>query len=202
VRRFLRTIVFIGVFGLSFWLRQRIHLHFHLGHHASPTGHGRAGAAGKAGHLRTTGAASPQFEWIVVWIAVGLGVVGLAAVFYLQRKLRPPAPVQPGVTEDVAATIGDAIDGLESEADARRAVIAAYARMERVLGRHGMERRPSETPLEYLRRVLHDLTSNGDAVERLTALFERAKFSSHEVTGVMKADAIDALREIRAGIAT
>jgi hypothetical protein len=93
--------------------------------------------------------------------------------------------------------MSSAIDDLEAEPDARRAVIAAYARMEGVLGRHGLRRRPSETSLEYLRRVLRDLTSRADAVTRLTSLFEQAKFSRHEIDSAMKQDAIGALREIR-----
>ena len=76
-------------------------------------------------------------------------------------------------------------------------MIAAYARMEGVLGRHGLRRRPSETPLEYLRRILLGLTARADAVSRLTALFEQAKFSRHEIDASMKQDAIGALREIR-----
>ncbi|MBA3844696.1 MAG: DUF4129 domain-containing protein [Actinobacteria bacterium] len=93
--------------------------------------------------------------------------------------------------------MNDAIDDLEAEPDARRAVIAAYARMEAVLARHGLRRRPSETPVEYLRRVLLGLTERADAVSRLTDLFEQAKFSRHEIDGAMKQDAIGALREIR-----
>ena len=57
------------------------------------------------------------------------------------------------VAEDLAASISVAIDDLEAEPDARRAVIAAYARMEGALARHGLQRRPSQTPLEYLRQV-------------------------------------------------
>jgi uncharacterized protein (DUF2342 family) len=76
-------------------------------------------------------------------------------------------------------------------------VNAAYARMEGVLGRHGLRRRPSETPLEYLRRILLGLTARADAVKRLTSLFEQAKFSRHEIDSSMKQDAIDALRLIR-----
>jgi hypothetical protein len=76
-------------------------------------------------------------------------------------------------------------------------VIAAYARMEGVLARHGLRRRPSETPLEYLRRVLLELTARADAVARLTNLFEQAKFSRHDIDATMKRDAIGALREIR-----
>jgi hypothetical protein len=93
--------------------------------------------------------------------------------------------------------MSDAIDDLEAEPDARRAVIAAYARMEGVLARHGLRRMPSETPLEYMRRVLLGLTGRADAVKRLTSLFEQAKFSRHEIDSPMKLAAIGALREIR-----
>ena len=76
-------------------------------------------------------------------------------------------------------------------------MIAAYARMEAVLGRNGLQRMPSETPIEYLGRILLGLTSRGDAVARLTDLFEQAKFSRNEIDDAMKHDAIGALREIR-----
>ena len=85
----------------------------------------------------------------------------------------------------------------DDEADARKAVIAAYARMEGVLARHGVPRLASETPLEYLSRVLSDLTARHEPVARLTDLFEVAKFSRRAVGPDMKRDAIDALQEIR-----
>jgi hypothetical protein len=69
--------------------------------------------------------------------------------------------------------------------------------MEGVLARHGLRRKPSETPLEYLRRILLGLTARADAVTRLTSLFEQAKFSQHDIDASMKHDAIGALREIR-----
>ena len=118
------------------------------------------------------------------------------------RKRRSAIPLEQErtVAEDLAASIGDAIDDLEAEPDARRAVIAAYARMEAVLARNGLRRRPSETPVEYLRRILLGLTARGDSVSRLTALFEQAKFSRHEIDATMKHDAIQALRDIRADL--
>ena len=97
------------------------------------------------------------------------------------------------VAEDLAASIADAIDDLEAEPDARRAVIAAYARMEARARRHGLRRRPSETPLEYLRRILLGLTSRATPCAALTGLFEQAKFSRHEIDASMKQDAIGAL---------
>jgi hypothetical protein len=143
----------------------------------------------------------PHFEYTVLWIALAGLAVGGAWFYYLwrTRKKRTAVPLEleQTVAEDFAASIGDAIDDLESEPDARRAVIAAYARMEAVLARNGLRRRPSDTPVEYLRRILLGLTSRGDSVSTLTSLFEQAKFSRHTIDTSMKQDAIDALREIR-----
>jgi len=146
----------------------------------------------------------PQFEWTVLWIALAVLAAGGGWFYYAwrTRKKRTAVPLDGvrTVADDFAASIGDAIDDLEAEPDARRAVIAAYARMETVLARNGLRRRPSETPVEYLRRILLGLTARGDAVSRLTSLFEQAKFSRHEIDSSMKQDAIGALREIRADL--
>jgi hypothetical protein len=146
-------------------------------------------------------AVQPHFEYIVLWIALAVIAVGGGWLYYAwrTRKKRTAVPLEleQTVAEDFAASIGDAIGDLESEPDTRRAVIAAYARMETVLARNGLRRRPSETPVEYLRRILLGLTSRGDSVSRLTDLFEQAKFSRHAIDASMKQDAIEALREIR-----
>lgn len=202
-KRFVRSILFVAVFSFLALVRHWLHLRFHLpsqraGHTATHHGHG------KLPHQQVPSDGSPAFEWTVLWIALGLFGVMLVAAVYLWRRMRlrlPPLPDLPDFSHDVAESIGDAIDDLEREPDPRRAVIAAYARMERVLGRHGLERNRSETALEYMRRVLLGLTERGAAVERLTGLFERAKFSRHEIDAPMKADAIGALREIREGMA-
>jgi len=144
--------------------------------------------------------ATPTFEWGIVWVLLALAAA-VTAWFVLRRRGPARGTPEPGLDADLLAAIGDALDDLEAEPDARRAVIAAYARMEAVLGRHGLRRRPSETPLEYLRRVLVDLGAQGAAVERLTALFERAKFGARTIDVPMKRSAIDCLRTIRDGIA-
>ena len=143
----------------------------------------------------------PQFEWSLFWVAVA--VIGLSAAFLVyrwkvrKRRTLTPLELQSTVADDFAASMADAIGDLESEPDARVAVIAAYARMEGVLAYHGMRRLPSETPVEYLRRVLLDLTAEHDAVRTLTSLFEEAKFSRHEIGEPHKQTAIRCLTEIR-----
>jgi hypothetical protein len=76
-------------------------------------------------------------------------------------------------------------------------VIAAYARMERTLERHGFPRLRAEAPLEYLARVLRELHVRTWAVLALTELFEHAKFSRHEIDAEMKEEAIGALIAVR-----
>jgi hypothetical protein len=146
-------------------------------------------------------AVEPHFEYTVLWVALAGLAIGGGWFYYVWRmrakRTAVPLELEQTVAEDFASSIGDAIDDLEAEPDARRAVIAAYARMETVLARNGLKRRPSETPVEYLRRILLGLTSRGDAVSRLTLLFEQAKFSRHPIDAAMKQDAIGALREIR-----
>jgi hypothetical protein len=141
----------------------------------------------------------PTFQYPVLWASLVLLAAVVGYLYWRHSRRETPERVEhePTFAEDVAAGITDAIDDLEAEPDARRAVIAAYARMEAVFARHGMRRKESETPVEYLRRLLLELTSRTEAVRRLTDLFEQAKFSLHEIDGAMKQEAIDALRAIR-----
>ena len=100
---------------------------------------------------------------------------------------------EPDEPDELLAAVDLSLEDLESEPDPRRAVIRAYARMERALGSYGLARRPSETPLEYLARALTSLRVGRRSVERLSALFERAKFSQHEIDLSMKTEALAAL---------
>jgi Domain of unknown function (DUF4129) len=144
-----------------------------------------------------TGGAS--FDW-----TLGIGLLGLllvgGALYYVRVRSRPPLkplPVAEDVKAELSAALSDAIDDLLNEPDARRAVIAAYARMEGVLARRGFPRHPAETPFEYLSRILLSLRVRESAVRELTDLFERAKFSPHEIDQAMKERAVSALVSVR-----
>jgi hypothetical protein len=188
---------FFGALAFVVIYLKRHHHHFLVPHLKGLNGKKKA-IHGVNGHAA---AVEPHFEYTVLWISLVVIAVGGGWLYYAwrTRKKRTAIPLdrEQTVAEDFAASIGGAIDDLENEPDARRAVIAAYARMENVLARNGLKRRPSETPVEYLRRILLGLTSRGDSVSRLTSLFEQAKFSRHEIDVSMKLDAIGALREIR-----
>jgi hypothetical protein len=141
----------------------------------------------------------PEFAWLPVLIVVALATAGAAAAWW-SAKARRRARGEEGeasFAEALDDVLAETLDDLRAEVDPRRAVIGAYARLERVLGAYGVPRRPAEAPLEFLARTLAEAEVGAVAVERLTQLFERARFSQHDVGPEMKEEAIDALETVR-----
>jgi hypothetical protein len=139
------------------------------------------------------------FDWLPAIVVLSIAGGGAVVIAYtLFRKPSRHVPTQAELAARLSEVLDDSLDDLRAEKDPRRAVIATYARMERTLAGAGLPRAEAETPLEYLGRVLRDLlNTSADAVSRLTALFERAKFSPHEIDSSMKRDAINALVAVR-----
>jgi len=139
-----------------------------------------------------------DISWIPVLATVGLVVLAAAAWWFSGRaRLRARGELGGELADAVALAVDESLDDLRAEPDPRKAVIAAYARLEHVLATHGVARRPSEAPLEYLGRMLAALAVRDRAARALTELFERAKFSQHAVGPEMKDDAIAALETVR-----
>jgi flagellar basal body-associated protein FliL len=141
-----------------------------------------------------------EFAWIPVLVVVALVAVGVSAYVLAARKRAPLRESEAAAAEDLAAVLDDTLDDLRAEQDPRRAVIAAYARLERALAASGFPRSGPETAEEYVARILGLLEVDKDAIRRLTDLFTRAKFSQHEIDDEMKAQAIDSLVEVRDGL--
>jgi hypothetical protein len=154
---------------------------------------------GAGANTRNKPGAHIPFDWLPAIIMLSVALVGAAVVAYLMFR-KPPRrqPTEVELAAQLSAVLDDSIDDLYRELDPRKAVIATYARMETTLAGAGLPRAAAETPLEYLGRVLRELLhTSADAVARLTSLFERAKFSTHEIDSGMKNDAIDALVTMR-----
>ncbi len=139
----------------------------------------------------------PEFAWLPTSIIVGLVIVAIVAYVIAGRRAARPLDADEELAAQLAAALDESLDALRAEPDPRRAVIAAYARLELVLAANELARREAETPNEYLARILDDLDVERRSVERLTGLFTEAKFSSHAVDAAMKEEAIDALSTVR-----
>jgi heme/copper-type cytochrome/quinol oxidase subunit 2 len=141
----------------------------------------------------------PRFTIWPVLVVAGLAGAGLTAAYASHRaRRRALGGGDPELALILADVVEETLDDLRAERDPRKAVIAAYARLERALAAYGLPRRASEAPEEYVARILGDLEVGSASVQRLTALFARAKFSQHEVDDGMKDEAIETLEQLRA----
>jgi hypothetical protein len=162
------------------------------------TVHHVAGPPGQLGNAaRPLSPVGPRFRWLPAILVGGLLLALVLLVVSTRVRERVQANDARQAAEEVAAALDDSVDDLRAEPDARRAVIAAYARMERALGAVGVGREPSEAPLEYLARALEGLRASGVSVRRLTELFRLAKFSAHPLADSDKERAIEALLTVR-----
>jgi hypothetical protein len=170
-----------------------------------PGGADEVGPEGTAGQAPTTPEGTARaplidpasIDWLVVGLVFVAALVGFAILAAVLVRPRGRSMPELEARQRLERMLDETLDDLRAERDPRRAVIAAYARMERSLGSYGLPRRPAEAPLEYLGRLLAELTGSASAARRLTRLFERAKFSEHVVDLRMKEDAIAAVAAVR-----
>jgi cbb3-type cytochrome oxidase subunit 3 len=135
-------------------------------------------------------------DWLtalIVLVVIGLTASILLRGIGLSRRGSSRAPLADRLQRAVEEGLGE----LESEPDPRRAVIAAYARMERSLAGAGLARSGPEAAQEYLARLLGELGVSAEPARRLTDLYQLAKFSQHPIDEAMKGRAIAALVELR-----
>ena len=145
----------------------------------------------------TPGTYEAGISWLTVAAVVVLVVAAVVALVLSRRRSRVTRIADEDLAEQLALALDDALDDLRAEKDPRRAIVAAYARMERILAAGGVPRRSAETADEYLPRVLRELAPRSDGVARLTDLFTQAKFSHHDIDMAMKEEAIEALEQVR-----
>jgi hypothetical protein len=185
--------VFFVLLGIAFWVG-RGHQPQQPRRLPNPIAQATGAEQGNRGRDRY----EPRFTLLPVLIVGGLAAAGIAAAYVSYRgRRRALGRGDPELAEILADVVSETLDDLRAEADPRKAVIAAYARLERALAAYGLPRRVSEAPEEYVARILGELDVGSASVQRLTALFERAKFSQHDVDEAMKTEAIDTLEELR-----
>jgi hypothetical protein len=198
LRNYCAVLVFMTVItGIGSWAITHGHLRVRsqklFGQQAQQHPGGLQSPAGRPVHARPA-----HFQWPLALAVGGFVLLGGTWIFLRRNRWRGIGITEPeGVEEELARAIGSTIDDLRGERDARRAVIAAYANMERILASHGLARGRSEVPYEYLARVLQLLQVRESAVRSLTELFEYAKFSRHEIDHAMKERAIESLITVR-----
>ena len=193
-------ILFLACLAWSLLLLGAIFAARRLGTH-HPTSSLRVGQASSL--ARRAHARGVQFPW---WAQLSVAVVFLTAGVLMAspvgRRWRATAdPVPPTLAPKIAEAVDRSLDDLEADPDARRAIIAAYRRMEESLAEVGLPRDGPETAREYLSRGLASLELSPHAIGTLTTLFERARFSLQHLDLRLRDEAIAALRAVQKELA-
>lgn len=196
-RKQFQTLLLVCCVGIPLLFVGRHYIHYHSPRQVSDPKPGQT----KGVEAKDPNAGDAQFQWLP---AVGMASFilaaagGTVALILWKRRQGPAWEREAELAAALDEVLADTLDDLRAERDPRRAVIGAYARLERTFAAHDVARDPSETPREYVDRALDRLGVSVFAVRRLTQLYERAKFSPHEIDAAMKDDAIDALAGLRA----
>jgi hypothetical protein len=191
--------LFLALTGLALLIAHYAHLTHRLQETLRKHPAAQGSARGSPARRQVSGGRSAAFRWDELALFGALAAAALGYLMWRRAHARPPGELSDyfRARADVTALLDDAVDDLRAERDIRRAIIAAYARMELALAAHGLPRERSEAPMEFLERALGHLSVSADSVRRLTELFEWAKFSHHEPEPGMKDEAIDALLAVR-----
>jgi uncharacterized membrane protein len=144
------------------------------------------------------------FDYAVGGLALLLALVTFAVmvlVVFAERILKwwdRPAPA--AARSPLGVAVAESLDDLRAEPDARAAIIRAYRRFELVLSAARVPRAAWQTPAEFLRTVLTLAPMPAAPVERLTTLFELARFSDRPLGADARAAACDCLDEVKTAL--
>jgi hypothetical protein len=145
---------------------------------------------------------SPVFDVAITSLAVLLSLAIFAAMVLITLADRLHRRAGQAVTETAPLdeAIADSLDDLRAESDPRVAIIRAYRRFEHALSAARAGRAPWQTPSEFMRAALARLPVPAPPVERLTTLFELARFSDRRLGAEARDAACDCLDEIQTAL--
>ncbi len=90
-----------------------------------------------------------------------------------------------------------AIYHLKLGEDVRSSILKAYREMEKIIRGRGVEDKKYYTPREFRNVVISELKISSEPVDNLTALFEKARYSTEEMTEEDRNEALRNLEMIR-----
>jgi hypothetical protein len=150
-------------------------------------------------------ASAPFLDLAVATLAVvaALGtfalILAVAMAERLDAWLHGRAAVARGAA--IESAVVDSLEDLRAEADPRRAIVRAWRRFEQALVDVRAPRAPWQTPSELMRSTLARLPVPPAPLERLTRLFEAARFSDRPLGPDARDAACDCLEDVQAALA-
>ena len=175
-----------------------------LAGHAHPQA---APPAPRSARPTTPGLATPAHEnpWpLIAGMAIAVAVVVAMTLLARTRKTRPAGPQDQArrlaLAESLAAARAALAGSDDTRAEARQAIIACYAAMERGFAAAGSAPAAADTPAEVLARATATGLIRSGSAASLTGLFRRARYSDEPMTGADAQAAAAALDSMQASL--
>ncbi len=182
---FFSVVIYMGIFGLIIFLANRFNIFS-----------GVSGSSGSSGGTSSYGSL-PTTVFSLIFAAI-LGIVfaySLARAFKIERRKTETEEYR-----TVKEFVEEAIYQVKIGKDARGAILAAYKEMEKLMRTRGVKAEKYFTPREFRDFALEKLNLDEKPVNTLTALFEKARYSTHEMDESERQQALSALEAIRDGL--
>lgn len=135
---------------------------------------------------------------LVAGMFVLIAIIIITLIFsYLASRIRSSAGKVEPFNIDLARVIEEGIASFETGVSARDAIIRCYRRMTEILSAHGVKDALYLTPREFREEVKAKMGFESKNLDELVALFETARYSSHQIGDVEKERALNALKGLR-----
>jgi hypothetical protein len=164
-----------------------------------------AGLLDLIAHYRKPPTSVPFFDLTIALLVLlfALALFALMVVVALAERLEKWWAARnaagPAAAPDALAAPDD---DPRAERDPRRAIVRAYARFELALAAVRAPRSPWQTPAEFMRTTLGRVSVPAAPVQRLTTLFELARFSDRPLGAEARNAACDCLDAITTALDT
>jgi hypothetical protein len=137
---------------------------------------------------------SPAFTTLIYTLGAGIAGVSLASLVLYLSGIRRRAPSYPdgdsdAIAREFTSVISGTVYSLRSGSDFRLAVLRCYKSLCEILQDGGASNAPELTAREFEAIALEKLAIKKDNIQRITELFEKARYSRDTVD---EADARDA----------
>ena len=130
-----------------------------------------------------------QITYILLAIAALIFIVIIGVIMLFKKQKIQEAP---SIEEIAAKTIRN----LKTESDHRKSVINCYKQMCNWLGNKGVKKANYQTPREFAMSTKDYLKISPDTLYTLTQIFEKARYSTHNINVEDRDKAIKCLNEI------
>ncbi len=156
--------------------------------------------------LRWSNSGSPETYstsyWNIIYFYAALTVFIFLIVYAIIKSVKFEEREKEIKKEVPKEYVERAIYHLKLGEDVRSAILRAYREMEKIVRGKGVEDKKYYTPREFRDAILSELQISEEPVDNLTSLFEKARYSTVNMTEGDRNEALKYLEMIRDEIAT